>query len=273
MKQCPTCGTSYNDPNLSFCLADGSQLIANVDEQATFVRPGSEPLRVQIPQDPAPVPQYIAAAQPKASSGGLAKILLAVVALGVLLVLVVGVVGAVAYFSYFGKETASNTGSPSPPKTASPVPTQSASPSPSPSPTLTPTPTPTPTIDKAALTKELVGREREIVKAALKGNVATLAENLTDDFKSTDVSGRVLNKKALLDESRNSKEDDTTTFSVDKPELVSGDENTAVLRYILTISPEYSEPDRVRVTETYVRQNGRWMLKSQKTAAIQTKDP
>jgi hypothetical protein len=38
MKQCPLCKQVYDDPDLNFCLSDGTPLLENAAEQATVVR-------------------------------------------------------------------------------------------------------------------------------------------------------------------------------------------------------------------------------------------
>ena len=126
MKQCPACKTTYTDETLRFCLADGSALTALGDEQATFVRPAGEQMRVEIPHDAPPPSQFQPVSQPSQSSGSGLKILLAVVGLGLLILVILGVAGGIYYFSTGEKGTVANSGSPSPNKTASPI----ASPSP-----------------------------------------------------------------------------------------------------------------------------------------------
>lgn len=127
MKQCPVCRTTYTDETLSFCLADGAALTFVLDEQATFVRSAGEQMRVEIPQD-APPPQFQPVTQLSQSSGSGLKILLVVIALGVLVLVIIGAVGALYYFNSREKDTVSNISSPSPNKAASPI----SSPSPSP---------------------------------------------------------------------------------------------------------------------------------------------
>ncbi len=130
MKECPTCKTTYTDETLRFCLADGTTLRDFGGEQATFIRPASDPLRVQIPQDD---PQHQSHFQPytqaaPSDGGGALKIMLAIGGLLVLLLVVAGAAGALYYFNFPANKVANN-GSPSPGNTASPLPSP-ATPSP-----------------------------------------------------------------------------------------------------------------------------------------------
>jgi ketosteroid isomerase-like protein len=282
MRQCPLCKTTYSDDNLIYCLADGTGLIPLVDEQATFVRRSSEPIRVQVQPDtqdilymPMSQPQqFVPMAQPAASSSGILKVLVAILVLGFVFLLVIGGVGAWLYFSY-GKQTvavANTSPTANAPLFANsningklPTPSPAiTTPTSTPEPEQTPTPIAEPTVDKAAVTSELTDIGKRIIRSAIKGDTSTLADLTTDDFTQTDPSGKVRGKKAVIAESKNSTETRDWTFTFGKVELVSADQDTAVIRYRLTLSPPYSEPDTAKMTETYVRVNGRWLLRSQK---------
>jgi len=132
MKRCPSCGTTYTDQTLRFCLADGATLTDLGGEQPTVVRPGGAPMRVDIPQETqafaaAPtIPQTYAAA-PGGSSGNGMKILLAVVVLGVLAIAALGV-GALVYFRSGGNEVAANTNKGNTAPSTSPIASPTASP-------------------------------------------------------------------------------------------------------------------------------------------------
>jgi len=136
MKQCPTCGTTYTDESLRFCLADGAPLSVVGSEQPTVVRQTSggisnektvamhgEQLRIDIPQD---APQQQSSAPPVAAhsggSGGLLKVLLAVLGLG-LFILLVALIGTVAYYN-MRSDQATNKGPDLKTPTASPAATK-----------------------------------------------------------------------------------------------------------------------------------------------------
>lgn len=109
MKQCPTCGTNYTDETLRFCLADGAAL-TDLGERSTVARQtsggpsnektvamGGGQMRVDIPQD-APPRQYQTAPPPSGGSGGLLKVLLVLLGLGIFVVLL-AIVGVVIYYN------------------------------------------------------------------------------------------------------------------------------------------------------------------------------
>ena len=107
MKQCPTCRTTYTDETLSFCLADGA-VLADMDEQATFVRPAGEQMRVVIPQD-APKPHFAVPPPLSTKSGtGWMKIVLVVGLLGFMVLAAAGIAGALIYFNKDARTGATN---------------------------------------------------------------------------------------------------------------------------------------------------------------------
>lgn len=56
MKQCPVCKNTYTDDSLQFCLADGATLfsLSNTAEITQQFPSGTNPIRVNIPQDTSP---------------------------------------------------------------------------------------------------------------------------------------------------------------------------------------------------------------------------
>ncbi|MBX7054247.1 MAG: nuclear transport factor 2 family protein [Pyrinomonadaceae bacterium] len=273
MKECPKCRTIYTDVTLSFCLSDGTPLVAAEDEQATFVRRSDEPIRVDIGTPStaqfAEPPQFTRPSPPT-SSGVVFKVLVAAAVVLVLLLAVLGVVGTLVYYNGVGKQAAANTvATPTPARLAGPADTPASTPLdqhlPTPTPWVAADDPDTPEIDKEALKAEVIEVEKEVIRAAIRGDTASLAENLTDDFVSIDPDGKRYNKKAMINEIKNSTYESSTPYSFGKVELISADEDTVVIRYILTLSPPASEPDRTQLTETYVNQDGRWRLKVQKS--------
>lgn len=105
MKQCGTCGNTYTDASLLYCLSDGSPLTEIGAEEQTVLRTGlpsgadGGALRVDIPQTIAgPVND---ASKPAGDPGSKSflKIVVGIVVLGILLVAALGVAGLVYYNS------------------------------------------------------------------------------------------------------------------------------------------------------------------------------
>ncbi len=129
MKQCPKCGNSYTDDTLRFCLEDGTEL-APADEQPTVVRAAHhdpniteelpaaatqavrDPLRVDIA--PTTLPTVSPTLPRKSGSSTLLKVLIAIVALGLLVVLGASVLGIAFYFGSKRNVAGSETPTPTP---------------------------------------------------------------------------------------------------------------------------------------------------------------
>ncbi len=111
MKQCPTCGNTYTDTSLLYCLSDGAPLNAIDDEQNTIVRPGTAPMRVDIAQPTAPIPGPAAPAPaPNATPGSsnvLLKLVLGLLVIGFLIATAVAV-GTLVYFNRERPQMANN---------------------------------------------------------------------------------------------------------------------------------------------------------------------
>ena len=112
MRQCPTCGTTYTDETLRFCLSDGAPLNDISGEQATVIRPRDESsektiamhggqTRVDIQQETPQQPQTYQA--PPAA--GLLKVLLVILGLGLFIVLV-AFAGVIFYYNSRADEEA-----------------------------------------------------------------------------------------------------------------------------------------------------------------------
>ncbi len=121
MKQCPVCKTTYTDETLRYCLADGSAL-ADLGSDQTVIQHGAMPpsdetvsmgmpgaqVRIDIPRrtaEAATPAEYQPRATAGGSTGGVYKILIAVLALGILALLVV-IAGTFIYFKMGGSERA-----------------------------------------------------------------------------------------------------------------------------------------------------------------------
>lgn len=120
MKQCPSCGTTYTDASLSYCLADGAALNdISPAEEATVVRSGGDPLRVSIPQTQ-PIITPTTVTQPSdGSSGTVLKVVIGFLVLVILAIVGLGLAGVLYYNSGRGDDVGvtnvnTNKSSPSP---------------------------------------------------------------------------------------------------------------------------------------------------------------
>ncbi len=124
MKRCPKCNSTYTDESLSYCLADGSQL----------VEAAAEPMTVVIPDDRMSQPTVVRQ-PPPAEKHGIMKWVIA----GFLLAIFAGmVIAAIAAAFYFGSRISVQGGdeTPTPNVTATPTPVRSMTPQASPTPTV-----------------------------------------------------------------------------------------------------------------------------------------
>lgn len=107
MKRCPKCNSTYTDESLSYCLADGSQL----------VEAGAEPMTVVIPDDRISQPTVVRQ-PPPAEKHGIMKWVIA----GFLLAIFAGmVIAAIAAAFYFGSRISVQGGEQTPTPSASPT--------------------------------------------------------------------------------------------------------------------------------------------------------
>jgi hypothetical protein len=122
MKQCPVCGTTYTDTTLRYCLADGNMLTDAGGEQPTLVRQGGSPageetiaigrdggqMRVEIPLETSqlrpPATFQSSALPPASASGGIFKIIMVIIGLGIFAVIAV----AAGTFIYFNVRPSAN---------------------------------------------------------------------------------------------------------------------------------------------------------------------
>ncbi|MEQ1605787.1 MAG: nuclear transport factor 2 family protein [Pyrinomonadaceae bacterium] len=123
-----------------------------------------------------------------------------------------------------------------------------------------------PAQDRDAVKRQLVSLANEITTAAKDGDVNFLAKATTDDFVFTDVDGSVKSKNKALAEVK--EERAIKTFDISNENLVSLDESTAVLTYTLKVTAKNGRSARAATTDTYVKKDGKWMLKSEQQTLL-----
>lgn len=123
-----------------------------------------------------------------------------------------------------------------------------------------------PSNDRAALTIELMKIEYDLTTASFAGDISTLASYVADDYSGTNVDGSTQNKNQLLAATKPDKV--TKSWKITEGELVSSSEDSAVLTYIQTQTLRDGRTFRARVTDTFIKRNGRWLVKSEQQTLI-----
>ena len=123
-----------------------------------------------------------------------------------------------------------------------------------------------PAKDREALKIELMKIEYDVTTASFAGDISTLASYVADDYTGTGVDGRTQNKNQLLAATKPDKV--TRDWRITDGQLVSSSEDSAVLNYIQTQTLRDGRTFRARVTDTFVKRNGRWLVKSEQQTLI-----
>lgn len=127
-------------------------------------------------------------------------------------------------------------------------------------------PTPKPTLDKEALKRELVRMEMEMTGASMKGDITLIAKNTTDDFELTNPDGKVQNKNQALADVKEEK--NIRSWTITDADLVSASEDSAVLKYVMGVALKTGQSGKARVTDTFVKKDGRWLIRSEQQTLI-----
>jgi hypothetical protein len=120
--------------------------------------------------------------------------------------------------------------------------------------------------DKETVLLELVKLEKDMTEAAFNGDITLLVKNTTDDFELTGVDGKVQNKNQALADVK--KETSIKSWKMEGIELVSHDETTAVVRYIQVVTLKTGQTGKARVTDTFVKKDGKWLVKSEQATML-----
>lgn len=201
MKRCPTCKRAFDDDTLSFCLEDGTPLVAESeprgDSQETLVSPrgpamGSEsgsalpPPQVysQLPGKATVVSAtpYQPSAAPQRSQRKTWPWVIGVLA--ILSILAAAIVAAFTVPGFLRPSRSDNRPEPSPSR-----PVQLASPTPNASPSSDDVPT-----DSAEVLAQLTRLEKDWTEANLKGDKEALEKILADEYVGNDDNSRTKRK-------------------------------------------------------------------------------
>jgi hypothetical protein len=123
-----------------------------------------------------------------------------------------------------------------------------------------------PQAERAALTVELMKIEYTITTASLAGDISTLANYVADDYSGTTADGVTQNKNQLLASTKPDKE--TKSWKITDGQIVSSDEGSAVLNYTQQQTLKDGRTFSARVTDTFVKKDGRWLIKSEQATLV-----
>lgn len=120
--------------------------------------------------------------------------------------------------------------------------------------------------DRESVKNELVRLVNDIAQASVDGDIVTLTKVTTDDFEMTDVEGKVQNKNEALAEVK--KEKSIKSWSIRETELTTLTDDTAVMKYLLSLTLKNGRSGKARVTETFVKEDGEWLLRSSQQTMV-----
>ena len=123
-----------------------------------------------------------------------------------------------------------------------------------------------PATDRDALTVELMKLEYELTTASFAGDISTLASYVADDYSGTGADGVTQNKNQLLASTKPDKI--TKSWKITDGQVTSFSEDSAVLTYIQNQTLRNGRTFRARVTDTFVKRNGHWLVKSEQQTLI-----
>jgi hypothetical protein len=119
---------------------------------------------------------------------------------------------------------------------------------------------PVKTQDREAVKSELVRLINDIAQASVDGDITKLTRVSTDDFELTDVNGKVQNKNEVLADVK--KERSIKSWSITETELTTLTDDTAVMKYLLSLTLKNGRSGKARITETFVKKDGEWLIRS-----------
>jgi hypothetical protein len=123
-----------------------------------------------------------------------------------------------------------------------------------------------PQANRAALTIELMKIEYTITTASFAGDISTLANYVADDYSGTTADGVTQNKNQLLASTKPDKV--TKSWKITDGQIVSSDENSAVLNYTQQQTLKDGRTFSARVTDTFVKRDGRWLIRSEQATLV-----
>lgn len=120
--------------------------------------------------------------------------------------------------------------------------------------------------DRDSVKNELVRLINDISQASVDGDITKLTRLTTDDFELTDVEGKVLNKNQALADVKQEKS--IKSWTITESELTTLTDDTAVMKYLLSLTLKNGRSGKARITDTFIRKNGEWLLRSSQQTMV-----
>jgi hypothetical protein len=120
--------------------------------------------------------------------------------------------------------------------------------------------------NREAVLLELMKIENEMTTASLNGDISTLAQYVADDYSGAGADGRSQNKNQLLAATKPDRE--TKSWKITDAQLVSLDEEAAVLSYVQSQTFKNGRTAKARIIDTFVKRDERWQVKSEQQSLI-----
>ncbi|MDQ1707005.1 MAG: hypothetical protein QOJ88_216 [Pyrinomonadaceae bacterium] len=115
--------------------------------------------------------------------------------------------------------------------------------------------------DREAVLAELLKLTNEMTTASLNGDISALAPHLAEDFSGTTYDGKIQNKNQVLAVTKPDRI--TKSWKITDGQLTSLDNDSAVLTYVQTQTARNGRSASARITDTFVKRNGQWLVKSE----------
>jgi hypothetical protein len=120
--------------------------------------------------------------------------------------------------------------------------------------------------DRDAVTAELMKIEHEMTTASINGDISTLATYVADSYVGTSYDGKMQNKNQLLAATKPDKT--TKSWTITDAKLVSLSQDSAVLTYTQSQTFRNGQTARARITDTFIKQNGRWLVSAEQQTIL-----
>src|SRR5205807_6465083 len=123
-----------------------------------------------------------------------------------------------------------------------------------------------PAADREAVKAELMKLENEVTTASFNGDISVLARNMAENYVGTAAAGTTQTKNQILSATKPDKM--TRFWTITDAQLVSLSGDSAVLSYIQTQTLRNNKTYRARITDTFVKQGGRWLISAEQQTLI-----